>query len=174
LPSQGLQTSAPHSKQHVLLWWLPTLAWLIVLAWFSTDTFSAEHTGSILWRLIHAVYGSVSLETLQEVNFFVRKSAHFLSYGFLSGVAFFAWRVTFPDVKPWLLRWSGLAVLLTLAAGSGDEVHQTFIASRTSSAHDVMIDVAGGVFFQLVIFLVIRRRKLSPAERTFAGRQHAS
>jgi VanZ family protein len=104
----------------------------------------------------------------------VRKSAHFISYGFLSGVAFFAWRVTFPDVKPWLLRWSGLAVLLTLAAGSGDEVHQTFIASRTSSAHDVMIDVAGGVFFQLVIFLVIRRRKLSPAERTFAGRQHAS
>jgi VanZ family protein len=160
LPSQVLQTSAPHSKQRVLLWWLPTLVWLMVLAWFSTDAFSAEHTGSILWRLIHATYGKVSLETLKEINFFVRKSAHFLSYGFLSALAFFSWRSTLPNAKPWLLRWSGLAVLMSLAAGSADEIHQRFVASRTSSPHDVMIDVAGGIFFQVLIYLILRRKRL--------------
>jgi VanZ family protein len=153
-----VETFVPHSKERALLWWVPTLVWLVVLAWFSTDAFSAAHTGSILWRVIHAVYGNISFETLQQINFLVRKLAHFSSYGFLSGLAFFAWRATFPNVKPWLLRWSVLALLLTLAAGSGDEINQTFVASRTASPRDAMIDVAGGVFFQLVIFLVVRRR----------------
>ena len=160
LPSQVLETSLPRSKAHILLWWVPTLLWLVVLAWFSTDAFSADHTGSILLKLIHAVYGNISLEALQRINFVVRKSAHFFSYGFLSCVAFFTWRATLPNAKPWLLRWSGLAVLMSLAAGSGDEIHQTFVASRTPSPHDVMIDVAGGIFFQLLIYLAIRRRSL--------------
>ena len=152
-----------------------TLVWLVVLAWFSTDAFSADHTGSILLKLIHAVYGNISLETLQHINFAVRKSAHFFSYGFLSCVAFFAWRVTLPNARPWLLRWSGLAVLMSLVAGSGDEIHQTFVASRTPSPHDVMIDVAGGIFFQLLIYLVLRRNGLGlralkePAKQERAG-----
>ena len=160
MSSQVLQTPVSNSKQRVLLWWLPTLVWLVVLAWFSTDAFSAEHTGGFLFKLIHAVYGNISLEELQRINFVVRKLAHFFSYGFLSCVAFFSWRATLQNAKPWLLRWSGLALLMSLAAGSGDEIHQTFVASRTPSPHDVMIDVAGGVFFQLLIYLVIRRRSL--------------
>lgn len=168
MSSQVLQTSAPLSKQRVLLWWVPTLVWLVVLAWFSTDVFSADHTGSILLGLIHAVYGNISFEALQTINFLVRKSAHFFSYGFLGCVAFFAWRATLPNAKPWLLRWSGLAVLMSLVAGSGDEIHQTFVRSRTASPQDVMIDVAGGVFFQLVIFLAIRRTTLRAGD-TEAG-----
>lgn len=158
LSSHVLETSAPYPKQRVLLWWIPTLLWLVVLAWFSTDAFSADHTGSILLKLIHTIYGNISLEALHRINFLVRKSAHFLSYGFLSCVAFFSWRATLPNAKRWVLRWSGLAVLMSLAAGSGDEIHQTFVASRTPSTHDVMIDVAGGIFFQLMIYLVLRRR----------------
>jgi len=160
LPWQALETSPAGSKQRILLWWIPTLVWLVVLACFSTDAFSADHTGSFLLRLIHAVYGDISFQALQHINFVVRKSAHFFSYGFLSCVAFFAWRATFPSVKPWHLRWSALAVLMSLAAGAGDEIHQRLVASRTPSSHDVMIDVAGGVFFQLVIYLLIRRRSL--------------
>lgn len=173
LSSQVVETQAPRSKQRLLLWWLPTLVWLVVLAWFSTDAFSAEHTGGILLKLIHSLYGNISLQALQRINFVVRKSAHFFSYGLLSGVAFFAWRATFPDIKPWLLRWSALAVLMSLAAGSADEIHQRFVASRTSSLHDVMIDVAGGIFFQLLVFLAIRRRKSPPAEQSSAGRKEA-
>ena len=162
---RALERPVEHPRRNVLLWWIPTLLWLCVLALFSTDTFSAEHTGSVLLRIIHFLYGNVSAETFQELNFAVRKSAHFFSYGVLSAFAFFSWRATLPRLKPWSAWWSALALLLTLLAGSSDEIHQTFVASRTPSPHDVMIDMAGAVFFQLVIGWAIHKKNLNTEAR---------
>jgi VanZ family protein len=134
------------------------LLWLGVIAWFSTDTFSAEHTGHILARILHFLVGDVSRLTFQHIHFLVRKSAHFFSYGLLSVFSFFAWRATLPVSRAWVARWSILAVLLTLAAGCADEFHQSFLPSRTSSLRDVGIDVAGAIFMQLVIAVVLRHR----------------
>jgi VanZ family protein len=142
----------------VLLWWIPTLIWLGVLASFSTDTFSADHTGRILWKLVHFLYGDISPAAFERLHFLVRKSAHFFSYGFLSAVAFFSWRATLPELRAWSARWSGLALLMTLLAGSADEFHQSFIPSRTSTWHDVVIDMTGAVCFQITIAWVMRRR----------------
>lgn len=139
--------------------WLPTLLWLLVLAWFSTDTFSAEHTGGILLKIIHAVYGAIPMERLQEINHLVRKTAHFSGYGLLSAVAFFSWRATFSALRPWSLRCFVLALVLTLAAASLDEFHQSFVASRTSSPRDVALDMVGALCFQLAIALWIRSRR---------------
>ena len=144
---------------------MPTIIWLGVLASFSTDTFSAEHTGKILWKLVHFFYGEISPPAFAGLHFLVRKSAHFFSYGLLSAFAFFSWRVTFPELRAWSARWSGLALLLTLLAGSADEFHQSFIPSRTSTWHDVVIDMTGAVCFQLVIAWVMRRRFFSAKAR---------
>ena len=141
-----------------MLWWLPTIIWMGMLAWFSTDSFSAEHTGSVLWKIIHAMYGSISPADFERLHFLVRKSAHFFGYGLLSGFAFFSLRATFPPFRSWSLRWSVPAWLLALLAGSADEIHQTFVASRTPSPRDVLIDVTGAFVFQLVIALLIRRK----------------
>ena len=147
--------------------WLPTLLWLLVLAWFSTDTFSAEHTGGILLKIIHAVYGAISVERLQEINHLVRKTAHFSGYGLLSALAFFSWRATFSSLRPWTLCCVVLALGLTLAAASLDEFHQSFVASRTSSPRDVALDMVGALCFQLAIALWIRNRSAgSRSERT--------
>jgi VanZ family protein len=160
-----LETPVNHPRRNVLLWWIPTLLWLCVLALFSTDAFSAQHTGSVLLKLIHFFYGDISPEHFQELNFAVRKSAHFFSYGLLSAFAFFSWRATFRSFKPWSPWWSALALLVTLLAGSSDEIHQSFVASRTSSPHDVMIDMAGAVFFQIVIACSMSRRMLNAETR---------
>jgi VanZ family protein len=144
---------APSSR--VWLAWVPTLLWLCVLAWFSTDTFSAEHTGSVLRRIIHAVYGPVSYQAFQEIHFLVRKAAHFCAYGMLSALAFFSWRATLAAAPRWAFRWSALALLLTLLAGSLDEFHQSFVSSRTSNWHDVALDMTGAVCFQLVIAAIL-------------------
>lgn len=165
MPPRVLETPLNHPRRNVLLWWLPTLVWLCVLALFSTDTFSAEHTGSVLLRLIHFLYGNISPETFRELNFAVRKSAHFFSYGLLSAFAFFSWRASLPNLKPSSAWWSALALLLTLLAGSSDEIHQTFVASRTPSPRDVMIDMAGAVFFQLVIAWTMQRRMFNAEAR---------
>jgi VanZ family protein len=141
-----------------MLAWLPTLCWLVVLACFSTDVFSAEHTGRILLKIIQWVYGPVSDQQFELIHFLVRKSAHFLSYGLLSFLAFFAWRVTLPDPRPWLAKWSGLALAITLAAGSSDEIHQRFVASRTSSPWDVLLDMTGAICFQVLIAVLLKRK----------------
>jgi VanZ family protein len=149
----------PVPPRRKLLAWLPTLLWLSVLALFSTDWFSAEHTGSVLRKIIHAVFGPVSLHTFQQIHFLIRKAAHFVSYGFLSALAFFSWRATLPLPPRWMLRWAALGVLTAFVAGSLDEFHQSFVPSRGSSFHDVLLDTAGAVFFQLLIALAIARRE---------------
>jgi VanZ family protein len=141
----------PTSFLRKLLPWLPTLLWLSVLTAFSTDTFSAEHTGSVLLKIIHAIYGGISARQFQALHFLVRKCAHFFSYGILGVFAFYSWRASLPARPRWMPRWSGLALLLTLAAAAADEFHQSFVPSRTSSPRDVMLDMMGAIFFQVVI-----------------------
>jgi VanZ family protein len=125
--------------------------WLCVLTAFSTDTFSAEHTGSVLLKIIHLFYGGLSAQQFQALHFLVRKAAHFFSYGILGVFAFYSWRASLPARARWTPKWSALALLLTLAAGAMDEFHQSYVASRTSSPRDVMLDMMGAVFFQIVI-----------------------
>lgn len=158
MSSTGLPEIVPAPPPRRLLAWLPTLVWLSLLAVFSTDLFSAEHTGSVLQKILHALFGSISAHRFQQIHFLVRKSAHFCSYGLLGALAFFSWRATWPARPRWSFRWAGAALLLTLLAASFDEFHQTFIASRTGNFHDVLLDMAGALFFQLAIALAILRR----------------
>ena len=152
----SLEASAPPVRRNVLISWIPTMAWLCLLAAFSTDVFSAEHTGSILEKVLRLLFGEISSERFYAIHFLVRKTAHFCSYGTLSAFAFFSWRATFPALKVWSTRWSGLALLLTLLAASADEFHQSFVPSRTASPRDVLLDMVGAVFFQVAIAIVLR------------------
>ncbi|HYL93531.1 MAG TPA: VanZ family protein [Alphaproteobacteria bacterium] len=133
------------------LWWLATALWLVMLGFFSTDMFSAEHTKGVLWLIVHFFYPSISMARFDLLHFLVRKTAHFTAYGFLSALAFYSWRTTWLDQARWKVRWAGLALALTLAAASLDEYHQTFVSSRTGSAQDVFLDMVGALCFQLVI-----------------------
>jgi VanZ family protein len=152
LPSGNIQIA------RTLLSWLPTFAWLCLLAAFSTDTFSAEHTGSILWKIVHAVYSGISPRQFEILHFLVRKTAHFTFYGLLSVFAYYSWKFTLPARQSWTFRWCGLALAVTLLAASLDEFHQSFVPSRTASPRDVMLDVLGACFFQLVLALVVTWR----------------
>src|SRR5262249_42242166 len=130
--------SAMQKNLNKLLWWAPTILWLCLLALFSTDSFSAEHTGSILWRIVHAVYGRIPETQFELLHFFVRKAAHFTFYGLLGVFAYYSWKATLPMRRIWTFRWSGLALAVTLLAGGLDEFHQSFVPSRTASSRDVL------------------------------------
>jgi len=139
--------------------WFPTVLWLALIASFSTDTFSAEHTGGILKIVVRFLFGGLSPQAFDFVHFLIRKGAHFTVYGTLSWLAFRSWRAVLPAHAPWLLRWSALALALTLLAASMDEFHQSFIPSRTSSPYDVMLDMTGALCFQIVILLLAKRKQ---------------
>jgi VanZ family protein len=159
LSSSALHQTVPATPPRKLRAWIPTLLWLCVLAAFSTDMFSAEHTGGILLKIVHALFGQISAHQFLQIHFFIRKAAHFCSYGFLSALAFFSWRATLPSLPRWTFRWSLLAVLLAATAGGLDEFHQMFVPSRGPSIHDVLLDSIGAVFFQLAIAIWLSRRE---------------
>ncbi len=149
--SSTLAASAHTVPPRKFIAWLPTVAWVAMIACFSTDSFSSAHTGSILLRLIHSIYGPITERQFDVINVFIRKGAHFTVYGVLSWLAYNSWRATFPSPRPWQFNWSGLALALTLVAASADEFHQSFVPSRTSSPLDVLLDVTGAIFFQTLI-----------------------
>ena len=146
------------SPRRKLLAWLPTLLWLCVLALFSTDIFSAEHTARVLTRIFYALFGGVSSHGFGIIHFLIRKAAHFTSYGVLSALSFFSWRATLPARRRWSFLWCQLALLLTLFAASLDEFHQTFVASRTGNYRDVVLDMIGALFFQVVLAFWLARK----------------
>ena len=135
------------------------LFWLGAIAAFSTDSFSSAHTGSILKKIIQAVYGPISYHQFEQLHFVIRKTAHFTVYGILSWLAFLAWRTTLPTPRRWTLGWAGLAMTVVFVAASLDEFHQTFVPSRTGSSRDVMLDLTGALFFQIMIAVFLRERR---------------
>jgi VanZ family protein len=114
--------------------------------------------------VLHALFGRISAHRFQQIHFFIRKAAHFGSYGLLGALAFFSWRTTLPARPRWTLRWSALALLLVLVAASLDEFHQSFVPSRGSSVRDVLLDLTGAIFFQAVIAIWIGWREARLAQ----------
>src|SRR5258708_23943063 len=104
----------PSSFLRRLLPWLPTLLWLSVLASFSTDLFSAEHTARVLLKIIHALYGGISTQQFQALHFFVRNTAHFASYAILGLFAFSSLLANLPSLPRLMPNASLLALLLSL------------------------------------------------------------
>ena len=151
MSSSALPKPSSTLFRRALLAWLPTVLWLATIASFSTDFFSSAHTGQILLKIIHAIYGSISPHAFILVHAYVRKAAHFTVYGILSGFAFYSWRASVPGRLRWSFKWSGLALALTLLTASLDEFHQSLVPSRTASPQDVLLDMMGAMFVQIVI-----------------------
>jgi VanZ family protein len=133
--------------------WLPALAWTAVVLWASTDTFSAENTGSVLDAAIRFLVGALPPHTLATLNFLLRKSAHLTEYGILGLLWFRTWRGSRQGHEwKWALAGIGIALLTAIM----DEVHQSFVPSRTGSAWDVLLDLTGAVAAQILLWGVMR------------------
>jgi VanZ family protein len=133
---------------------------MVLLA--STDPFSAKNTGEVLHVVLTWVFGQVDPSTFNLVHLLVRKSAHFVEYAILSALWFRALRVGLPTL--WQIRWALVGVVISLSIAVLDELHQSFVPSRGSSARDVLLDLCGALFAQFLIWYLLRRRELAAAE----------
>lgn len=136
-------------------WW-PALVWAGVIFTLSTDSFSAEHTASILAPVVKWIYPALTDEQFQFVHHLIRKSAHFTEYFIFY---LFLFRGVRSMRRGWRWTW-GLAAL-GIAAGYSvmDEIHQAFVASRTASPYDSLLDSIGAFFAFLIVFLWFQLRK---------------
>ncbi len=136
-------------------YWLPAVLWTCVVLAASTDAFSSQNTGSILARVATALFGHINPATFELVHFLIRKAAHLTEYGILGLLWFRAWR----GVRVgWYWKWGLFGVAIVLVVASADEIHQTFVPSRTGEFSDVVLDLFGALIAQFLLWLVIRRR----------------
>ena len=141
-------------KRHLSAW-LPVAFWLCVIAFESTDMMSSEHTGHWLYAFIRSIFGPVNPQYFEIFHFFLRKAGHFVGYGILSLLCLRALRMTFVST---LLRFSAAAIAFTAAVASLDEWHQSFIPSRTGTAHDVLLDTFAAICAQVAVALILRNQ----------------
>ena len=137
-------------------YWLPPILWMGIIFWFSTDTFSGSHTGSILELLLRAVGVSIEPAVLARVHFLIRKTAHVAAYAMLALLLFRAFRSG--NVLRWRLKWAVWAFLIAAAYAVLDEYHQSFTQERTASLADSLLDMTGslGALVWLRISALIR------------------
>jgi VanZ family protein len=146
-----------------LRFWLPVAIWALLIYGASTSAFGSPATSRILVPLLHWLLSGASLQTLELIHEFARKSVHFVNYFVLSLLLFRALRGA---NKGWSRRWAVLAVLLAFAYASTDEYHQSFEAGRGASAMDALLDTAGAAAAQVVVWGFLRKwQQPAPAER---------
>lgn len=159
-------------------WW-PVAVWLGVIRLESTSFASAGNTFHLLYRVLYFFFGRIDIRLVWELDHILRKSGHFIGYAILSGLTFVALRNTYRDrFKPglqsswgkkfqhrWQMQWAVIAVGLTVVTAALDEIHQSYLPSRTGRWQDVLIDTSGAVVLQILIFVVCRLRFESADEK---------
>ena len=143
-------------------WW-PALVWAGVIFSLSTDTFSSEHTASVIEPMLRWVVRSLTEEQFEAIHHLIRKSAHFTEYFIFCLLLYRGVRL---GRAGW--RWTWGAAALSCAAGYSalDEIHQAFVASRTASAYDSLLDSTGAFAAFAMLWLWFRFLKANVDPRS--------
>jgi len=152
-----LTTDLAVSRPNLLRAWWPAVVWIVLITFESTDYFSAEHTGSLLYMLLTRVFGDINFHDFLVFHHYLRKTGHVVGYGMLGLLLLRGWRVTFSQAHAMLWRTSLLAWLGTAFVASMDEWHQSYIPSRTGTWKDAVLDSAAAFVFLLIAYWWLQR-----------------
>lgn len=144
-------------------YWMPAILWMALIFIGSTDILSAEHTSRFLVPFLRWLDPHISWAALNTIQIAIRKLGHLTEYAILAGLLWRALRNgTGATMKMSIL----FGVVLVACGGfaASDEFHQSFVPSRTSSAHDVMIDL-GGALIGLTICVALGSGKVLKEKR---------
>jgi VanZ family protein len=144
----------------ILARWLPVLLWLVVIFTFSGDAGSTRRTSRIIGPILRWLNPNVSAETINNVQFVARKTAHVIEYAVLVLLVWRGLRQTpRTNLRPWSWRDATVALAVAVAFAVTDEWHQTFVRDRQGQASDVAIDSAGALFGLGALWTFGRRQR---------------
>jgi|SRR5579875_3491578 len=137
----------------------------------STDMASAHNTSAVLYKVLSVVVPRIQPAFVDLLNEVLRKCGHFVGYGILSVLVFRALRNTNRDrLRPlmrrpwgiylrdlWRAEWVLIGILVTVVTAAYDEIHQSFIPSRTGRWQDVVLDTCGAILLQVAVYLLSAR-----------------
>jgi VanZ family protein len=123
----------------------------------STDLMSAEHTPRFLVPFLRWLKQDIAPETIAQIQFLMRKTAHLSEYVILAVLLWRALRdgtnvgAKLPTL--FVTAWFACAIFAI-----GDEFHQSFVPSRTASTFDVLIDICGALIGLAICSVIAWRR----------------
>jgi VanZ family protein len=135
----------------------PLVVWAALIFFFSTSALSASNTSLLVRPVLLWLFPHASEATLNFIHFIIiRKGAHFTEYAIFGLLAARAFRTSSRE----LLRrhWFLASLVLVGVYSLSDEFHQSFVASRTGSIYDSMIDTFGGL--TALALLAVRKRSI--------------
>lgn len=91
---------------------------------------------------------SIAVSDELFINFLVFKTLHMIEYALLT---FLTFRALYKTTKFPFIHMLVLALLVSIAYGVTDEIHQTFVPTRTGTFRDIGIDLIG--ILAMYIFL---------------------
>ena len=121
-------------------YWVPTLAWMGLIFYFSSRM-------------------RVQVSDVFAVQFLIFKTLHVIEYGTLYTLTYRSLKNT-TLIEGWQVRYH--AFMIALLYGMSDEIHQVFVPTREGHIRDVIIDGLGITiaFFYLWKYLPQAPKKL--------------
>jgi VanZ family protein len=144
--------------------WFPVLLGIAIIAFESQEYMGADHTSEPLRRLYETFFGHVSNADWANIHHYIRKTGHFVGYGFIGLAWLRAWWLTLPRSR--FLHDSLLALMGTALVASCDEWHQSYLPNRTGTPWDVLLDCTGAIVLQLIIYVFMRTLRPKRLART--------
>lgn len=153
---------ASHESQSItnrIVNWAPVLAWMAVIFLFSSDYFSSENTTPFIAPILSNLFPDLEAPHIENITLMIRKLGHVSEYFILALLVMRALSTEFVGRGGrQRILWSLVFVIVYAAS---DELHQSFVPSRTASLTDVLIDSLGGICGTLWFYSRNRDQKSS-------------
>jgi VanZ family protein len=128
-------------------YWLPPLAWMALIWIVSSDIGSADHSAGPFGWIMSVLFPWATPAQMTWGHAAVRKLGHMVEYAILAAL----WFRTLSAGRRLPFATSALVALaISVAWAITDEVHQSFVPSRTASALDVVFDSTGATLCLLL------------------------
>jgi VanZ family protein len=132
----------------------PIFLWVAFMFFLSSDSGSSAQTSRFVRPLLHFLFPSAAESTIDIYHYYIRKAAHFTEYAVLAVLTVRMVIISRPSMQIWPLAALGFVA----AVACLDELYQTLNPSRTPSPYDSLLDISGGAFAIVVIWLIMRHR----------------
>ena len=126
-------------KHKKIIKWALLLSWMIIIFLLSHQPYSGETTHSIVEKVLPVL----DKESINTINFIIRKLAHFTEYFILTHLLYSLLKEYSKDKRKIII----ISIAICLLYAITDEIHQLYIPGRTAKLKDIMIDTTGGIFY---------------------------
>jgi len=132
-----------HPRYDLIVNWAAVLVWMIVIFIFSTDHFSSARTTPVIAPFLSSLFPGLAEAHIENIGLSLRKLGHWSEYFILAVLLMRALSGEFSRLgAKRLMLWS---VAFAVMYAVSDELHQSFVPSRSASAVDVSIDAIGAI-----------------------------